>query len=412
MAPRRRRGGRDGSQDGNSSETDAPKNRPPNTAFRQQRMRAWQCVLTPKLIVSIFTVLAAIYLGFGAYLTYLAFTVRDISIDYTDCLRDAPRGNDTRKPIPPDNIKSHFTSKALADHPNLDPKKMSTWHVEEQNVTFEWSGITAPRNICVISFPIPEELPAPVSFYYHLDNFYQNHRRYVNSFNAKQLLGDAVSKDVIDGSTCKPLDLDPRGSGKVIYPCGVVANSMFNDTFSNPYNEQNSTDYVMSNKAGDISWEGLKDLYGETKYSRADIVPPPNWEAAWPNGYTNDTKLPDLKNWADFQNWMMLAASPDFYKLVRKNERDAMKAGNYRIEIVDNFNTTVYNGHKSIVLTTITAMGARNIWPGIIFLIVGGICLILDIYFVLSFFIWKPRKLGDPSYLSWNQPSAAQAGST
>lgn len=38
-------------------------------------MRAWQCVLTPKLIVSIFTVLAAIYLGFGAYLTYLAFTV-------------------------------------------------------------------------------------------------------------------------------------------------------------------------------------------------------------------------------------------------------------------------------------------------------------------------------------------------
>lgn len=75
MAPRRRRGGRDGSQDGNSSETDAPKNRPPNTAFRQQRMRAWQCVLTPKLIVSIFTVLAAIYLGFGAYLTYLAFTV-------------------------------------------------------------------------------------------------------------------------------------------------------------------------------------------------------------------------------------------------------------------------------------------------------------------------------------------------
>ena len=75
MAFRRRRGGADGSQDGNTSEPDGPKNRPPNTAFRQQRMRAWQCVLTPKLIVSIFTVLAVIYLAFGAYLTYLAFTV-------------------------------------------------------------------------------------------------------------------------------------------------------------------------------------------------------------------------------------------------------------------------------------------------------------------------------------------------
>ena len=72
MAPRRRRGetGEDAVE-----ETDAPKNRPPNTAFRQQRMRAWQCVLTPKLIVTIFSILAAIYLGFGAWLTYLAHTV-------------------------------------------------------------------------------------------------------------------------------------------------------------------------------------------------------------------------------------------------------------------------------------------------------------------------------------------------
>jgi hypothetical protein len=73
MAPRRRRGE---TGDDAASETDAPKNRPPNTAFRQQRMRAWQCVLTPKLIVTIFSILAAIYLGFGAWLTYLAHTVR------------------------------------------------------------------------------------------------------------------------------------------------------------------------------------------------------------------------------------------------------------------------------------------------------------------------------------------------
>lgn len=75
MAPRRRRGGANDSGDDGRSETNAPKNRPPNTAFRQQRMRAWQCVLTPKLIVTIFSILAAIYLGFGAYLTYLAHTV-------------------------------------------------------------------------------------------------------------------------------------------------------------------------------------------------------------------------------------------------------------------------------------------------------------------------------------------------
>lgn len=77
MAPRRRRGaGSDSDRDEPApSVNDGPKNRPPNTAFRQQRMRAWQCVLTPKLIVTVFSILAAIYLGFGAYLTYLTYTV-------------------------------------------------------------------------------------------------------------------------------------------------------------------------------------------------------------------------------------------------------------------------------------------------------------------------------------------------
>jgi len=77
MAPRRRRGADAAEEEPQQPESDAPKNKPPNTAFRQQRMKAWQCVLTPKLIVTIFSILAAIYLGFGAYLTYVAHTVRD-----------------------------------------------------------------------------------------------------------------------------------------------------------------------------------------------------------------------------------------------------------------------------------------------------------------------------------------------
>ena len=108
----------------------------------------------------------------------------------------------------------------------------------------------------------------------------------------------------------------------------------------------------------------------------------------------------------------MLAASPDFYKLYQQNDGQPMLAGQYQIEIVDNFDVTKYDGKKSFLITTITPMGARNIWPGIIFLIVGGICLVLDIYFFLSYFLWKPRKMGDPTHLSWNKERVApgQAG--
>ncbi len=273
-----------------------------------------------------------------------------------------------------------------------------------------------------MSFEIPEDLRPTVSFYYYLENFYQNHRRYVASFNAKQLLGDAVDGATINSSTCDQVSHDPLGSGKIVYPCGLVANSMFNDTFSSPRflnppaNETGDASknpepvpYKMANNTG-IAWPGLRDLYGNTTYKLDQIVPPPNWEKRYKFGYTDVSPPPDVKNWEHFQNWMMLAASPNFYKLYQRNDKDVMRAGNYEIDIVDNFEVTKYNGRKSFVITTVSTMGSRNIWPGIIFLVVGGICLLLDVYFILSFFLWKPRKLGDPSYLSWNQPQTAPQG--
>ncbi|KAK3325825.1 ligand-effect modulator 3 family [Apodospora peruviana] len=404
MAPRRRRGA-DAAEADAASETDAPKNRPPNTAFRQQRMRAWQCVLTPKLIVIVFSFLSIIYLGFGAYLTYLAHTIRDIQLDYTDCTREAPK--DTLGPMPAERISAHFSG-----NNTLDPYK-AQWKVEVKDI--QYLGFTAPRNVCTIEYNIPEDLKPTVSFYYHLENFYQNHRRYVASFNAKQLLGDAVDGGTINGSTCDPLAHD--ANGKIIYPCGVVANSIFNDTFSSPTLlnpalkdgdnvTPNSTVYEM--KTTGIAWPGLKDLYGVTKYKLEDIVPPPNWNETYRNGYIKGiAEPPDLREDEHFQNWMMLAAAPNFYKLYQRNDQDVMRSGTYQVTIVDTYDTVVYNGRKSFLITTISTMGSRNPWPGIIFLIVGGICLILDVYFILSFFLWKPRKLGDPSYLSWNQPSAA-----
>jgi hypothetical protein len=307
--------------------------------------------------------------------------------------------------MPKEYITAHFSK---TDN-NLDPYKAS-WMTEKREV--QAKGYTDERHFCRIEFNIPEELKPTISFFYNLENFYQNHRRYVNSFNAKQLLGDAVDGRTINDSTCDPIAHDPEGSGKIVYPCGLVANSLFNDTFSSPLllsvpesSDANET-YQMSTKG--IAWGGMKDLYGETKYNLDQIVPPPNWEPRYRGGYTKENPPPNLREDEAFQNWMMLAAAPNFFKLYQRNDKDPMKAGPYQIDIEDNFDTTQYNGRKAFVITTLSTMGSRNIWPGIIFLIVGGICLILDIWFILSFFLWKPRKLGDPSYLSWNQPSAPQ----
>lgn len=331
----------------------------------------------------------------------MSLQVRDIRIDYTDCVKIAP----TDKPgsIPEKYITAHFS---VTDG-NFPPKR-AEWKTEKREVKV--GGQTVRRDYCQVTFNIPEDLKPTISFFYHLENFYQNHRRYVNSFNAKQLLGDAVDGKTINDSTCDPITHDERG--RIIYPCGLVANSIFNDTFTTPLqlavsggSAFNQT-YNMTTKG--IAWPGMKDLYGPTKYKYDQIAPPPNWKDRYPDDYTDDNPPPNLKEDEAFQNWMQLAAAPNFYKLYQKNDKEVMRTGQYQIDIESNFDTTVYNGRKAFVITTISTMGSRNIWPGIIFLIVGGICLVLDVYFILSFFLWKPRKLGDPSYLSWNQPAAPQ----
>jgi hypothetical protein len=81
---------------------------------------------------------------------------------------------------------------------------------------------------CVIEFDIPANITPSVLLYYKLTNFYQNHRRYVQSYDANQLKGQFRSASTLGNSNCKPLGtLD----GKPIYPCGLIANSIFNGLY-------------------------------------------------------------------------------------------------------------------------------------------------------------------------------------
>ncbi|KAL7270865.1 alkylphosphocholine resistance protein lem3 [Rhizina undulata] len=87
------------------------------------------------------------------------------------------------------------------------------------------------QNICTVEFTLPNELHPPMLFYYRLKNFHQNHRRYSTSRDDDHMAGEAVAlSDMLESEDCNPLYSDENH--KPYYPCGLIANSMFNDTFS------------------------------------------------------------------------------------------------------------------------------------------------------------------------------------
>jgi hypothetical protein len=210
--------------------------------------------------------------------------------------------------------------------------------------------------ICTLQFSIPNDIGSPVYLYYRLTNFYQNHRRYVKSLDTSQLRGDALSNDTIDSSSCDPLKLE---DGKAIYPCGLIANSIFNDTIFSPVltneaGEEQPSTFRMTNKS--IAWSSDSELYGNTDYRPDQVSPPPNWILRYPN-YT--AGIPNLSEYEEFQVWMRLAGLPTFSKLALRNDNETMRAGTYQLRIYDYFPAQLYDGTKSILISTRTVVS----WP-------------------------------------------------
>ncbi|KAK5172595.1 alkylphosphocholine resistance protein lem3 [Saxophila tyrrhenica] len=390
------------SQGSEEQEKKQKSRRPANTAFRQQRLKAWQPILTPKTVLPLFFAIGVIFAPIGGALLYASSKVQEIIIDYSDCNSTAPACPDFG-PIPSSKVTTHFKN-------STDPADAPTWCKNVTQVGYgqdESKLVRTPQ--CFIQFYVPEQLSPPVLLYYQLTNFYQNHRRYVQSFDQSQLEGNARSNQSISSSDCDPLQLDP--SGKAYYPCGLIANSMFNDTFQNIrlLNARSSSaeekPYNMTDH--NIAWDSDKDLYGMTKYEYSEVVPPPNWREQYPE-YNETFPFPDLKTWDAFQVWMRTAGLPTFSKLALRNDDEPMEPGRYQIEVYDYFPVNIYDGTKSILISTRTVMGGRNPFLGIAYIVVGGLCILLGALFTVTQ-LFKPRKLGDHSYLSWNtdQPSSA-----
>ena len=263
---------------------------PSSSRLKQQKLPAWQPILTAKTVLPLFFAVGVAFVLLGTVLLVYSNNVREFIYDYTNCVNS-------------NNIK-------CSDFPALYNTNC----------------------MCTIKFELNDNFPAPVFIYYALKNFYQNHRRYVKSRDDKQLLGKNVTTLNTD---CAPFDVD----GGQIAPCGAIANSLFNDTFSFKYYNVSTMAPPISVGllARDIAWTTDRVVKFRNPTSWDGTVKPKYWQRPVYN-LSNTTDNNGYQN-EDLIVWMRTAALPTFRKLFRRvdhHQTEFLKGlpkGNYTVDI-------------------------------------------------------------------------------
>jgi hypothetical protein len=290
-----------------------------NSRFKQQRLPAWRPVPTILSIIIVFSIFGIVFLVLGIVLLVYSNKVKSVELDYTDC----------------------------------------------GNVTF-----------CSKTMNITETIEGPVFVYYQLNGFFQNSRRYVKSKNIKQLQGDEISEkdDCSPVIYNKDMDLGDKVSlnntslspNDVAIPCGLMAKTFFNDTYTFSINGTQ----LLVNETG-IAFAKDRDLFKKN--------------------YNMNKQWMDLTN-EHFIVWMRPSGLPNPKKLWGRIEQDLESGTQIDVVINNNYNVDFYEGKKKIILSNATKFGGKNKFLAVSYIVVGALSLICAIVFPIGYKIQQEKE--------------------
>lgn len=298
-------------------------NRPQYHPFTQQQLPACKPILAPQTVIPVLLFVGVVFIVIGLGCIAASNRVVEVVYEYeTSCIPRHMLGNKV----------------AYIQNPSID--KTCTWILK-----------------------VPRDMKHPIYVYYQLDKFYQNHRRYVKSRSDKQLRDPKEANST--QQYCKPEATTEHGSAVV--PCGLVAWSLFNDTYSFARGNNRA---LRVHKRG-ISWRSEREhIFGKQVFPR-------NFQkGALIGGGTLDPRIP-LSEQEDLIVWMRTAALPTFRKLYGRIEADLRAGELVTVTTQNNYNTYSFGGKKALVLSTAGVLGGRNGFLGRGYAVVGLACLLL-----------------------------------
>lgn len=316
--------------------------------FTQQNLPACKPVLTPAWVISTFFIIGIVFIPMGLLFLHASQSVVEIVDRYdNECV-----------PVPFRNSKVAY--------------------IKDDSVS---------KN-CTRYLKVPKHMKPPIYIYYQLDNYYQNHRRYVKSRSDQQLLYGLKYNHT---GSCKPEDTN---NGLPIVPCGLVAWSLFNDT----YEFSRGVDEVKVHRK-DIAWRSDRDhKFGKHVY-------PFNFQnGSLIGGAKLDPSIP-LSEQEDLIVWMRTAALPSFRKLYGRIEEDLHADDVIVVKLLNNYNTYSFGGRKKLVLSTTNWLGGRNNFLGMAYICVGALFIFVALVFILLH-MKTPRPYGETN-LTWNWKSGS-----
>ncbi|XXG66012.1 hypothetical protein AAC387_Pa05g3574 [Persea americana] len=294
--------------------------------FTQQSLPACKPIYTPGWVISTFLLIGAIFIPIGFVALHASQSVVEIVDRYdTACIPKA------------------FTSNKVA-------------YIKDSSIS---------KN-CTRILQVPKHMKAPIYIYYQLDNYYQNHRRYYESRSDQQLLNGLKYND---SSSCDPEEFN---NGLPVVPCGLIAWSLFNDT----YTFLRETVELKVNKKN-IAWKSDREhKFGKHVY-------PFNFQnGTFIGGGKLDPSVP-LSEQEDLLVWMHTAALPSFRKLYGRIEVDLVANEFIVVNLVNNYNTYSFGGKKRLILSTSGWLGGKNDFLGVAYIAVGSLCTLFAIVFSL-----------------------------